>query len=240
MRFMQPKVILLASTALHTPGVVEFLESVGAPEWATDAPSDAEALTELAGRTCYRSWAPGLNANVTKVREGNADYINNLLRQQHWSVLEHAQATFAFLNVSRVFTHELVRHRHLSFSQESLRYVRLTDLSAYLPEPFAENDIARQIMIAVFETCEEAQRKLAKAFDLDQQDFATKKQVTSAMRRYAPIGLTTSIIATGNLRTWREVIEKRCTDAAEEEIASVIGAVRDDLRARFPNAMGDL
>ena len=199
MRFIEPKVIRLAATALDRDGVATFLETVSAPDWHTDAPSDGEALIELAGRACYRSWAPGLNANVTRTRQGNAMYLANLIEQQHWSVLEHTSITYGFMNVSRVFTHELVRHRHLSFSQELLRFVRLDQLNAYLPAPFAENERARAIMVDIFEHCERTQRQLAELFDLDREDFATKKRITSGMRRCAPIGLTTTIIATGNL-----------------------------------------
>jgi thymidylate synthase (FAD) len=243
MRFVESKAIFLASTALDTSGVVEFLESIGAPDWGTDAPSDGEMLAELAGRLCYLSFDPELNPNLTMVRTGNASYLANLIAQEHHSVLEHAGATYALLGISRVFCDELKRHRHLSWSETSLRFVRLSSLAAYWPTAFAEHPEAERaaaIMRHVYETCERAQREFAELFDLDRQDFATKKRLTSAMRRSAPMGLTTNLIATGNLRTWREIIGKRCTEHAEEEIAKVIGAVRDDLRKRFPNAMGDL
>jgi thymidylate synthase (FAD) len=240
MRFVEAKAIFLASTALHTPGVVEFLESIGAPQWATDARSDGEALIELAGRGCYNSWEVGLNPNLTGRRDGNRPYVGNLIAQKHWSVFEHVSVTFGLLGISRVATHELVRHWSARFSQQSLRFVRLTDLGCYLPEAFAGNARAQEIMVGFFEHAERAQHQLAELFNLDHQDFATKKAITSAMRRCAPIGLTTNLIMTANLRSWRHIIEQRTSDAAEEEIRKVIGAVRDDLRARFPNAMGDL
>jgi thymidylate synthase (FAD) len=242
MRFIEAKVILLASTALDTSGVVEFLESIGAPNWATDAPSDGEALIELAGRGCYNSFEVGLNPNLTGRRDGNRPYVSNLIAQKHWSVLEHVSVTFGFLGISRVATHELVRHWSARFSQQSLRFVRLTDLGCYLPEAFAGNPEAQAIMVDVFERCEQAQLRLAELFNLDnpERTFAEKKAITSAMRRCAPIGLTTNLIMTANLRSWRHIIEQRTSDAAEEEIRKVIGAVRDELRERFPNAIGNL
>ncbi|KKK63349.1 hypothetical protein LCGC14_2995190, partial [marine sediment metagenome] len=75
-----------------------------------------------------------INRNLTRVREGNQPHIKNILDSGHGSVLEHASATFAFRNVSRVFTHEIVRHRAgWAFSQESLRYVRADELGYWLP-----------------------------------------------------------------------------------------------------------
>jgi len=145
MHFVTPKARLIAATELIAGPVnlgisplSEYLHEIGAPDWHTDAPSDTEELIEVAGRMCYRSFAPGLNPNVTRVREGNESYVGNILAHHHGSVLEHAMVSFLMTNISRVFTHEVVRHRAgTAFSQESLRYVRLTDLSAYLPAAFS-------------------------------------------------------------------------------------------------------
>ena len=164
MKFIEPRVIRLAHTTLDPDGVPDFLQAVGAAGWESDAGSEGEQLIELCGRLCYRSWAPGLNANVTKVREGNAAYIANLIAQRHWSVLEHCTVTYAFVGVSRVLTHELCRHRHLSFSQESLRFVRLDELGAYMPMAFHANDRAAEpepddVLAEVAEELTRASRK---------------------------------------------------------------------------------
>jgi thymidylate synthase (FAD) len=147
MKFTKPRAILLADTAVDHDGMSDFLLSVGAHVvdedadsvdlWETDAPTDGEEVTEVAGRMCYRSFRPALNPNLSKVREGNAPYLKNILDSGHGSVLEHASVTFAFMGVSRVFTHELVRHRAgTAFSQESLRFVRLEELCAWFPDDF--------------------------------------------------------------------------------------------------------
>ena len=265
MRYVEPKIIRLAQSQLNLAGINALMSAIGAPTWETDAVSDGETLIEIAGRLCYRSFAPGLNPNVTKVRDGNAAYIANLLKQKHYSVLEHVHVTYAFLNVSRVFTHELVRHRLSNFSQESLRYVRLDELGAYWPDAFAEETIreivgklsspdatpaqveddvivmldqSRHIFEEFFASSERAQRQFAELFCLDDlSDFDLKKRLTSAMRRCAPIGLTTAIIMTTNLRNWRHVIELRASEHAEEEIRKVIGMVADDMRDLYPNVM---
>ncbi|MGH7405219.1 MAG: FAD-dependent thymidylate synthase, partial [Candidatus Methylomirabilales bacterium] len=111
MKQVEPQVFLLARPAINDEGLAAYLRAVGASSWGTDAPSGAEKLVEVAGRSCYRSFEPGLNPNVTRIREGSKTYLENILNVKHGSVLEHASWTFAFFNVSRVFTHELVRHR---------------------------------------------------------------------------------------------------------------------------------
>jgi thymidylate synthase ThyX len=100
---VEPQVFLLARPALNEEGLAAYLQAVGAQGWATDAPSAAEQLIEVAGRSCYRSFEPGLNPNVTRVREGSKSYLENILKVKHGSVIEHVNWTFAFFNVSRVF-----------------------------------------------------------------------------------------------------------------------------------------
>ena len=112
---VEPLVIKLAETQLDEKGVQEFAEHYGATEWLNRArpaqPNNAEFLIELSGRSCYKSFGIGLNPNVTKIREDSRDYLTNVLQKGDGSILEHATVTFAFLNVSRVTTHEIVRHR---------------------------------------------------------------------------------------------------------------------------------
>jgi thymidylate synthase (FAD) len=137
MRYAIPRIFMLASTKMED-GVDAFLKDLGAPDWTTDAEGAGSELAEIAGRLCYKSFGTGLNPNVTRVRKGNQNYIgNSILSQKHGSVLEHAYVTFAYLDVSRIFTHELVRHRvGTAYSQESLRFVRLDKLGFYYPKAF--------------------------------------------------------------------------------------------------------
>jgi thymidylate synthase (FAD) len=123
--------------------------------------------------------------------------------------------------VSRVFTHEIVRHRAGSaFSQESLRYVRLTDIGFRVPPAL---EPVREQVISIVEQLEEFQRSAAGELGVDAEGvpFHVKKEVTSALRRLAPIGLSTDIIWSANLRTLRHVIEMRTAPGAEEELRLV-------------------
>src|SRR5580692_597292 len=124
-----PQVFLIARPSLDLDGMRNYLLDVGGESWlqrrleeVEDRPNGGELIVEFAGRACYRSWEPGLNPNVTRVRADQREYFANILRSAHGSVLEHANYSFIIRNCSRVFTHELVRHRAGSaFSQGSLR-----------------------------------------------------------------------------------------------------------------------
>ncbi|MCK5861763.1 MAG: FAD-dependent thymidylate synthase, partial [Candidatus Hydrogenedentes bacterium] len=104
MKFVKPKVFLVGETRLVEGGLQDYLDHVGAPNWKSDAPSDSEMLCEVMGRLCYRSFEAGLNPNVTRVREGNAPYLANIVQVGHGSVLEHGTLNFIFADVSRVVT----------------------------------------------------------------------------------------------------------------------------------------
>jgi thymidylate synthase (FAD) len=244
MRETHPSVFLISRPSIDVEGVRGYLESVGGSSWAerrlrNGDQSDAQLLVEFCGRVCYRSWEPGLNRNVTRIREDQHEYLGNLLSSLHGSVLEHANYTFAFRNVSRVFTHELVRHRAGSaFSQESLRYVRLTDIGFRVPT--ALEPIRDQVLNLV-EQLEEFQVTAAEALRLDGEGvpFSVKKEVTSALRRLAPIGLSTDIIWTANVRTLRHVIEMRTAPGAEEELRLVFDEVARLMQAEAPSLFQD-
>lgn len=220
-----------------------YLDSIGGASWldtreGEEKPgSEAELLVEFAGRLCYRSWEPGLNPNVRKIRSDQRDYFGNLLRSGHGSVLEHANFTFTFHQVSRVFTHELVRHRAGSaFSQESLRYVRLVDIG-FRVAPALEP--VRDQVVELVERLEEFQREAADELLDDELPFSAKKEVTSALRRLAPLGLSTDILWTANVRTLRHVIAQRTETGAEEEMRAVFDRVAALASAEAPGLFQD-
>ena len=110
-----PAVYLIARPSIDVEGMRAYLRDVGGESWLTNRieeaesesrePGAAELLLEFGGRACYRSWEPGLNPNVTKIRTDRREYFANILRSGHGSVLEHANYSFAIRNCSRVFTH---------------------------------------------------------------------------------------------------------------------------------------
>ncbi len=241
-----PKVYCIAGTILNADGVDEFLKDIDQDDYTSNAKTYADGLIEFAGRLCYRSWkaydgTTGTNPNVTKVREDNTDYVQNIIGQAHGSTLEHSYITLLFHNVSRVFTHELVRHRAgMAYSQESLRYVRLDELKFWLPSAVEESDELRELYTETVEYLEKVQLKLNDIVQLDGEGFGFKKEWTSRFRRLAPLGLATTILATGNLRAWRHIVNMRSSTGAEEEIRMIMDQVVPMLKDFAPAVFYDL
>lgn len=260
-------VLPIAETRIRESNMYEFLKALGAPKWDTDATDDSSYLIEVAGRLCYKAFGTDLNKNLTKVREGNEEYVKNIIKQQHGSVFEHASVTFGFLNVSRIFTHELVRHRAgTAFSQESQRFVRLDDFQVYIPDldqplrdlydivdgtdsPDEKEEFIKNKQQEFFEAfhdvnnhVKETLQSLIASWELDRSDvpFAIKKQLTSAMRRLVPGGVNTNIIVTANHRTWRHIINMRCSPGAEIEIFKVMNKVAEHLKNLYPAIYSDM
>jgi thymidylate synthase (FAD) len=242
----RPSVFVIARPSLDVEGMRGYLRDVGGESWlerrleeADGAPNAGELVVEFAGRACYRSWEPGLNPNVSRVRTDQREYFANILRSAHGSVLEHASYSLALRNVSRVLTHELVRHRAGSaFSQESLRYVRLADIG-FRVAPSLEP--VRERVLAIVEQLEEFQVQAARELGIDDEGvpFHVKKEVTSALRRLAPLGLSTDIIWTANVRTLRHVIEMRTAPGAEEELRLVFDEIARIMQREAPGLFQD-
>src|SRR6476659_7674670 len=100
-------------------------------DWTTDA-DGGQALAEFAGRACYESWHKPNPATAT-----NAGYLRHILEVGHLSVLEHATVTMYLREVSRSLTHELIRHRHFSYSQLSQRYAPSGEAEMVEPDVIA-------------------------------------------------------------------------------------------------------
>ena len=232
-------VFLIARPSVDVDGMRGYLSEVGGESWLERRLAEpdqvaGELLVEFGGRACYRSWEPGLNPNVTRVRTDRREYFANILSSAHGSVLEHANFSFALRNVSRVFTHELVRHRAGSaFSQESLRYVRLTDIGFRVPPGL---EPVRERVLNMVEQLEEFQVSAAAELEIDAEGvpFHVKKELTSALRRLAPLGLSTDIIWTANARTLRHVIEMRTAAGAEEELRLVFDMIAELMCSEAP------
>jgi thymidylate synthase (FAD) len=222
------KVELIAKTEFITPPDVP---------WTTDA-DGGEALVELAGRSCYQSWEKPNPVTAT-----NAGYIKHLLSVGHLSVLEHGSATFYITGVSRSLTHELVRHRHFSFSQLSQRFVNEKDAQMIEPPVIANNPAAHK-------TFEDAVKGSQKAYDtivaeLDSQapddlpKTLRRKRARQAARAVLPNATETKIVVTGNYRAWRHFISLRATEHADPEIRVLAVVCLAKLMNVAPNIFGD-
>jgi len=240
-----PKVYCIAEPKINSEVMREYLREIGGEKWFDrifcqpdyEIPA-AEGLVEFMGRLCYKSWEPGLNANVTKIREDRDDYLLNILRSGHGSVLTHAWFNFAIHDGSRVFTAEMNRHAvGTAISEQSLRYVRLNNLRFWNPSGLHEDTVDEgEKLIAAFE--EFYERATEREFS-DDMEFAQKKIITSKLRRWAPLGLATEEGWSGNIRAIRHVIEMRTAAHAEEEIRIIADQIARIMQEKCPLLFGD-
>jgi len=222
---------------LSTGGVVELIGRTVPVVDELDVPGGAfrlqgpEDIVVLAGKTCYASFVPGRhNLNLKTVRIGRGAYLRNLAEQGHWSVFEHLHFVFRLRRISRVAMAELTRHRHLSFSVESGRFVRPEEIDVVLPTPPAcmPRGLYEEIVHLV-----QWQRGMWR--DLQQRwqeailalPMKERKEVTSYMRRAGPEGRAVTLVVSGNLRAFWEMIGRRLQPAAEVEIREIARAMRE-------------
>lgn len=244
----------IARTTVDRAQVSRWLQHVGADHFQFPEVTDPAFLIALAAKRCYMSFEPGLNPNVTRVRQNYTEFFDNILRSGHGSVLEHASYSYAIEGVSRVFTAEMNRHRAgWAISEGSLRYIRFDkDIPFWMPDslqpmPDDDEDLAfrkretQKIFTRVFTEVENEYAGLLAVWDLAEGDknFDYKKNVTSCLRRIVPLGVATGGVWTGNIRALRHVMALRTEPAAEEEIAHVFSRVAEDMIRREPMLFQD-
>lgn len=237
--FEQIRVFPIARTQVDRTAVRLWLDDLGADEFEIPEPeavSDPALLVALAAKQCYMAFQPSLNPNLTKVRKDLVEYLDNVLKQAHGSVLEHAVFTFGVNGCSRVFTGEMNRHRAgVAISERSMRYVRYENIEFWMPECFreaegdssdlsAKKQISRNILTSAFAGQEQMMRDFAQIWkdELAGPDFHTKKVLTSAFRRGIGMGTATGGVWSLNLRALRHVVALRTAPGAEEEIVHVL------------------
>ncbi len=221
-------VTLIAKTAFTPPD--------GVP-WSTDA-DGGQALAEFAGRACYQSWTKPNPATAT-----NAGYLRHILEVGHLSVLEHGTVSFYLTGVSRSLTHELIRHRHFSYSQLSQRYVPERDAAMVEPDAIAADPRAAR---AVHRGCRRSVKAYESLLDGLEKRFADapnatlrRKQARQAARAILPNATETRIVVTGNYRAWRHFIAMRATEHADIEIRALAIECLRQLQREVPNVFAD-
>ena len=225
------KVKLIAST------VLEDQSWAGTGYTDSGVYSSADELAEFAGRNCYRSFDRPNPATAK-----NEDYLRHILEIGHESVLEHASATF-YVEASRSVLAELTRHRHLSFSVVSQRYVDPTKLGGYhIPPAVYElrtesRDEAHEILDWAYSEAVTAYYRLFALFD---KQGSSRKQAREAARAVLPNMTSSPMVVTGNHRAWRYVIKARWHEAADAEIRELAGELLVQLREIAPATYQDI
>lgn len=237
MRNVEPKVFLIGKTEPLVEGVREWLQEVKGSSFFPSIGYEemGSELIRLCAKRCYLSYEPGLNPNVTKVRNDLAEFIENILRVGHGSVLEHVSYNFAIENVSRVFTAEMNRHRAgVAISEGSLRYISFDDIPYWLPHsiledptdtiPIAEaKEATRDLFKDAFAIMERHYKELQDIwrYNIEVKKFSDKKKLTSLFRRIIGMGVATGGVWSINIRALRHIFTMRCSPHAEEEICYV-------------------
>jgi thymidylate synthase (FAD) len=205
--------------------------------WETDA-DGGQALAEFAGRACYQSWKKPNPATAT-----NAGYLRHILDVGHLSVLEHGTVTMYLSGISRSLTHELIRHRHFSYSQLSQRYVPERDAAMVEPDVIAEDP---ELHAKFVEASDAAVRAYTELLEGLQKKFADvesatlrRKQARQAARAVLPNATETRIVVTGNYRAWRHFVAMRASEHADVEIRALAIACLRELQRVAPNVFAD-
>ena len=215
-----PKVQLLAHTAIVPDAIEQRME-------IQDGSTDAETLTVYAGRSCYESWS-----RPNEKTRRDEDYLRRTLFEQgHFSILEHATATFYITGVSRALLTEFTRHRHLSFSVRSQRFVDESEANIVIP-PAARG--SEKLMWEFENAAVGARHSYRELVEALLGSGLARKQAREAARAVLPNMIETKIVVTGNLRAWHEVIERRTAPDADAEFQEVAGMIRDELKKIAP------
>ena len=182
---------------------------------------DGEALIERAARTCHQS---SLGVDGTS----RAKFIQKVIKLGHYSVLEHASATFRITGVSRALSHQLVRHRMASYSQRSQRYVSEKDFGYVVPSSVAQRDEARQVFETAIGAAGQAYQRLIEL-----------KVPREDARFVLPNAVETELVMTANMREYRHIFELRCHRTAQWEIRSMAIQMLRILKGRLPAVFAD-
>lgn len=225
----EPTITLLARPSFAEPSHLPV-------NWIGES-TDGERLSEFAGRLCYMS-------QRNPASRSTHDYIENIKRQGHGSVLEHATYSLLLEGVSRSLTHELVRHRAgFAYSQLSQRYVDESEANFVVPPAIIGDE---RLETAWREQIESAQRtyvmlveELMKRYAWVADKVHRRKMAREGARGVLPNSTETKIVVTANARAWRTMLELRSSEGAELEIRRTAVAVLRVLSAEAPALFSD-
>lgn len=190
-------------------------------------------LIELAGRTSYQSRSKITNDSAAK-------FVEMIRKRGHESVLEHSAMMVEFNNVSRGFTHELVRHRLASYTQESTRYVDKKEFLVVIPP---DKDAEEKLVELELPNGEKIKVSFQEWMDLNEQMYRGLRKagwVPQDARQALPIGIASQIVITANFREWRHIFKLRTATDAHWEIRAVMKNLLAEVKQRVPIIFDDL
>ena len=230
----EPRIYLVGRQNVDAAAVERFLADHEI-SWQTDTEVGAEALAEIAGRVCYMSYGKG--------RKTNREFLGHLIDVGHGSVLEHAVWSFLVTGVSRSLTHELIRHRHFSYSQLSQRYVDESESEFVEPDVIAGDPELHRAWCEAVNAARSAYDVLVAGlephFSAEPERTMRRKLARQAARSVLPNATETRIFVTGNARALRHFIEMRGSEHADVEIRKMAVAMLRILQSESPSLFGD-
>ena len=229
MIYLEPRLSVLSRPAFAEPPHLPV-------NWLGDS-TDGERLAEFAGRLCYMS-------QRNPASRTTRDYLENIKKQGHGSVLEHANYSVLVEGVSRSLTHELVRHRAgWAYSQLSQRYVDESVADFVMPPAIIGDASLEQTWK---DQVQSAQRSYVTLVEELMQRYSwvadkvhRRKMAREAARAVLPNATETKIVATGNVRAWRTMLELRSSEGAEMEIRRFAIAALRLMQAEAPAMFSD-
>jgi len=227
--YLEPVITVLARPVFAAP---EHLDV----QWMGES-TDGERLAEFAGRLCYMS-------QHNPAGRATRDYLENIKKQGHGSVLEHANYSLLLEGVSRSLTHELVRHRAgFAYSQLSQRYVDESQAAFVVPPAIVGDEPLLAAWRQQIDSAQEAYvllvAQLMERYGWVADKVHRRKMAREAARGVLPNSTETKIVVTGNARAWRTMLELRSSEAAELEIRRAAVAILRVLRTEAPAFFSD-
>lgn len=229
MLYTEPKLTLIARPQFADPAHLPV-------NWIGES-TDGERLAEFAGRLCYMSQRNPAGRTTRA-------YLENIKRQGHGSVLEHANYSLLVEGVSRSLTHELVRHRAgMAYSQLSQRYVDESEANFVVPPAIVGDAALEDAWRAQIEAAQAAYvglvDQLMERYRWVDDKVHRRKMAREAARGVLPNSTETKIVVTGNARAWRTLLELRAGEGAELEIRRLAVTIIRLLQAEAPAFFDD-
>lgn len=208
-------------------------------EWAPDgSATDAEAIVEFAGRACYETFD-----RPNPRTAANSSYLHHVIDVGHDALLEHATATIYVRGLSRAAGNELVRHRNLSFTQLSKRFVHEGQAEVVVPPLIDGDEELKQMFLRAADEARFVFEELLAALEDnlagEPNSLLRRKKARQAARAILPDATETRFVVTGNHRAWRQFIAARASEHADVEIRTLAVSCLELLRGVAPTLYDD-
>ncbi len=193
---------------------------------------NAISLIHAACRQCYsEKFAGDIFTNPTPNSKAEEEFVRKVVASGHESPLEHVKFTFAVEGVSRALTHQLVRHRLASYSQQSQRYVKEKDFDYIIPPSVERNPEAKKLFLDLMNVIQENYTGLLKFLAEDNMNGESANQDA---RFVLPQASETKIVVTMNCRELLNFFKHRCCTRAQWEIRALAQDILNICKEKIP------